>query len=133
MIFVRHPTFTCAGTLWLIPNNIPFTCFLVLLIVLLHPTFIFSLLIVGEELPQSFYFAKISENFPDTSQRPSNSKYFRKIQPSHFYKREINRLQTVLLLFIEICVQKKHFSLIEMFADLLSVPTPTVIKHPPKT
>ena len=119
MILVRRPTLTRVGTVF------------VLLIALLHPTLILSLLIIGEEVWQSISFAKISEDFPG-KKRPSNSKYFRKIKLSHFYKREINRLQTLLLLFIEICVKKRHFPVIEMFIDLLSAPTPTVIKQPPR-
>ena len=44
-------------------------------------------------------------------------KIFRKNLAIRFYKREINHLQTLLLLFvllfIELCIQKRHFSSIE--------------------
>ena len=51
----------------------------VLLIAFLHPTFILSLVIVGEAARESIYFAKFSKVFPGIIKRPSNSKYFRKI------------------------------------------------------
>ena len=82
MILLRRPTFSYVGTLWFILYSIQFTYF--------GFTYcsILSLFTIDKEVWLSISFGKISEDFPSNSKLHSNSKYFRKIQSSHFIKEE---------------------------------------------
>ena len=70
MILVRRSTFTCVGTLWLIPN-IHFTSFCF--------AYCFSTPLLYSQFAYYrgrdevvYFFAKFSEDFPGISKRPSS-------------------------------------------------------------
>ena len=116
--FGQTTPFTCVGTLWLITNNIHFTCFCFTYCSStshLHSQFAYYR---GRNAVAQISFAKISEDFPGNQHAPLKLKIFQKNLALPFYKRDINHLQTLLLLFSllfkEIFIQKRHFSLIQL-------------------
>ena len=121
MILVRRPTFTCVRTFWLIPKNIQFTCFCF--------TYCSSTL----DLHSQFAYIKgrgaivYFSRFYAYQQTPLKLKIFQKCLALPFYKKEINRLRTLLLLFIEICIQKRCFALIQSETPTTKVTNLTIV------
>ena len=121
MILVRRPTFTCVRTFWLIPKNIQFTCFC------------FTYCSSTPDLYSQFAYLKgrgaivYFSRFYTYQQTPLKLKIFQKGVALPFYKKEINRLRTLLLLFIEICIQKRCFALIQSETPTTKVTNLTIV------
>ena len=105
--------FTCLHTLWLIPNNIHFTCFLFCLFLFYIHLHFQCVYYRGRGAVALFLLLKFSKIFQVLANVPQTQNISEK--SSHpFYKSEIKCLQIFLLLFfIEIGIQKRHFSLIQ--------------------
>ena len=101
-----------AGTLWLIPNNISFTCFCFTYCYSaphLHSQFAYF----KERGAGSISFAKISEDFPNFSNCHAKLKGFQKNLVLPFYKGEINHLWTLFPSTYRYILSRKgifHFS-----------------------
>ena len=114
MILVRRPTFTSVRTFWLIPKNIQFTCFC------------FTYCSSTPDLYSQFAYIKgrgaivYFSRFYTYQQTPLKLKIFQR-------KKEINRLRTLLLLFIEICIQKRCFALIQSEKPTTKVTNLTIV------
>ena len=114
MILVRRPTFTCVRTFCLIPKNIQFTCFC------------FTYCSSTPDLYSQFAYIKgrgaivYFSRFYTYQQTPLKLKIFQR-------KKEINRLRTLLLLFIEICIQKRCFALIQSETPTTKVTNLTIV------
>ena len=114
MILVRRPTFTCVRTFWFIPKNIQFTCFC------------FTYCSSTPDLYSQFAYIKgrgaivYFSRFYTYQQTPLKLKIFQR-------KKEINRLRTLLLLFIEICIQKRCFALIQSETATTKVTNLTIV------